>query len=64
MKGKCVLTPGKDRELATPEVARACIFWGKLRSDGSQCLPLTAHCLDVAVVFRALWLPRMRGDRP
>ncbi|NLG69369.1 MAG: CRISPR-associated helicase Cas3', partial [Firmicutes bacterium] len=34
--------------------AEACIFWGKFRPEDSRCLPLVAHCLDVAVVFRAL----------
>ena len=34
--------------------AEACVFWGKFRTEDSRCLPLVAHCLDVAVVFRAL----------
>ncbi|HAI20674.1 MAG TPA: CRISPR-associated endonuclease Cas3'', partial [Clostridiales bacterium UBA8153] len=36
------------------EFASACIFWGKFVDDGPRWLSLTAHCLDVAVVFRAL----------
>lgn len=32
----------------------ACMFWGKYIADGPRWLPLTAHCLDVAIVFRAL----------
>jgi CRISPR-associated endonuclease/helicase Cas3 len=34
--------------------AQDCIFWGKLKYDHSGCLSLTAHCLDVAICFRAL----------
>lgn len=31
-----------------------CIFWAKFDSKGPRCLPLAAHCLDVALTFRAL----------
>jgi hypothetical protein len=36
------------------EKKRGCtrVFWGKF--DGSACLPLAAHCLDVAMTFRNL----------
>jgi CRISPR-associated endonuclease Cas3-HD len=33
---------------------KGCIFWGKFDPNGPNCLPLTAHCLDVAQVFRYL----------
>lgn len=33
---------------------RSCIFWGKFVPDGPRCLPLTAHCIDVALVLRGL----------
>jgi CRISPR-associated endonuclease/helicase Cas3 len=36
------------------EAAHRCIFWGKFSEEGPRCLPLAAHCLDVAIVFRAL----------
>lgn len=35
-------------------VQQQCIFWGKFVEDGPACLPLVAHCLDVALVFRGL----------
>ena len=31
-----------------------CIFWGKYDEATGRCLPLASHCLDVALVFRAL----------
>lgn len=31
-----------------------CIFWGKFQKNGPSCLPLAAHCLDVAMTFRKL----------
>lgn len=31
-----------------------CIFWGKFSSESRQCLPLTLHSLDVALIFRKL----------
>ncbi|BCX82602.1 CRISPR-associated endonuclease/helicase Cas3 [Methylomarinovum caldicuralii] len=31
-----------------------CVFWGKYDPNGPSCLPLTAHCIDVAIVFRHL----------
>jgi len=37
-----------------PEEARRCIFWGKYLPEGPRCLPLVAHCMDVALVFRSL----------
>lgn len=44
-----------------PQPARNCIFWGKLTNEGSRCLPLAAHCLDVGLVFRSLCdLPGIR----
>ena len=33
---------------------QGCIFWGKFSPEVPKCLPLAAHCLDVAVVFRSL----------
>ena len=44
-------------------MAHDCIFWGKFKNDknGAICLPLAAHCLDVALCFRALCdLPAIR----
>lgn len=41
-----------DNPLA--EFERQAIFWGKFQPDGPTWLPLPAHCLDVALVFRAL----------
>ncbi|RME48232.1 MAG: CRISPR-associated helicase Cas3' [Chloroflexi bacterium] len=39
-----------------------CIFWGKFHRNGPEaCLPLSCHCIDVAVVFRHLCeLPGIR----
>ncbi len=38
-----------------------CFFWGKFSPEDSVCLPLTCHCLDVAIVFRALCeIPSLR----
>jgi len=37
-----------------PGAAENCLFWGKFSAEGPVCLPLTCHCLDVAIVFRAL----------
>lgn len=34
--------------------AHRCIFWAKFLPKGPRCLPLAAHCLDVALVFRGL----------
>lgn len=31
-----------------------CVFWGKFVTESRRCLPLTLHCLDVALVFREL----------
>ena len=54
----------------THGVTPATLFWGKYDEKTSQRLPLAAHCLDVAMVFRSLCeLNRMRtalelsGDR-
>lgn len=40
--------------VAADDMVRRCIFWGKYSEEGSRCLPLAAHCLDVAIVFRNL----------
>lgn len=51
----CRKAPQSTRSRREPtEVERTCIFWGKFLPDGPRCLPLSAHCLDVALVFRAL----------
>src|SRR5690606_22854865 len=38
----------------TDTTGQQCIFWGKFVDHGPTCLPLAAHCLDVALVFRGL----------
>ena len=47
-------TDGDGATAGIPTSAADCIFWGKYDEAAGRCLPLASHCLDVAVVFRAL----------